>query len=197
MRAACIALLLVALSSVPARADSAAYDTLVRSARQFETVRSVHLHREGPTPMDIDYEAPDRYHLSYKDTEMIWIGATQYTRTNGPWMSRETQTLPPFDKKLIEDQIGSFQKAVIRAAGAAKLGNLETHKYTIKAPDGSLSTVWVGDADGYTYRIENFRPDQTFESAFIYSNFNKPVEIVTPEGAIAATPEPTLQPIKQ
>ncbi len=197
MRAACLALLLLALWAVPARADTAAYDTLVRSARLFETIRSVHLHREGATPMDIDYEAPDRYHLSYKGTEMIWIGATQYVRTDGPWSSRETQSLPPLDKKLIEDQIGSLQRTVIRAAGAAKLGNLETHKYTIKAPDGSLSTVWVGDADGYTYRIENFRPDQTFESAFIYSNFNQPVEIVTPVGAIPASPEPTLQPLKQ
>jgi len=179
---ALVALLALAGTALGSAAD--AYDTVVRSARSLEKVRSVHLHREsqsGPS-VDIDYVGPDRYHITSGATELIWIGRVQYVREGGQWVAQESQVEPPFDRSVIEDAIGVLQKATIKEAGAAKLGSVSTHRYEIKTPDHASATVWIGDLDGFTYRIENRKPDGTFDSTLTYSNFNAPLVIGAPPG---------------
>ncbi len=186
---------IVALVLVCAGAASAAdsnYDTLVKSARAFERIHSVHMHREGGTTTDVDYVAPDRYRLTYGNTEIIWIGKTQYVRgDSGLWTAQITGNEPPFEHSVIEDAIGALQKADIKDLGDAKLGNVLMRRYEITTPEKAVATVWIGQADGLTYRIENRRPDGTFDSAYVYSQFNAPMKIDPPPGVSPPAPLPT------
>jgi len=168
------------------------YDTLVRSARAFERMHSLHMHREGGTTTDVDYVAPDRYRLTYNGVEIIWIGKTQYIRAeNGTWSVQITGSEPPFERSVIEDAIGALQKADIKDLGEAKLGNVAMRRYEITTPEKATSTVWIGQSDGLTYRIENRRPDGTFDSAYVYSQFNAPMKIDPPPGVSPPSPLPT------
>jgi hypothetical protein len=186
---------IVALVLVCAGAASAAdsnYDTLVKSARAFERIHSVHMHREGGTTTDVDYVAPDRYRLTYGNTEIIWIGKTQYVRgESGSWTAQITGNEPPFEHSVIEDAIGALQKAEIKDLGDAKLGNVMMRRYEITTPEKAVATVWIGQSDGLTYRIENRRPDGTFDSAYVYSQFNAPMKIDPPAGVSPPAPLPT------
>jgi hypothetical protein len=168
------------------------YDTLVKSARAFERVHSLHMHREGGTPTDVDYVAPDRYRVTYGSTEIIWIGKTQYIRgEGGQWTSEITGNEPPFERSVIEDAIGALQKADIKDLGDAKLGNIMTRRYEITTPEKAVATVWIGQSDGLTYRIENRKADGTFDSAYVYSQFNAPIKIDPPPGVSSPAPMPS------
>ncbi len=196
MRLASVFALLLACAGLAVAADNSNYDALVKSARAFERMHSLHMHRDGGTTADVDYVAPDRYHLMLGSTEIIWIGKTQYIRGDGgAWTAQLTENEPPFERSVIEDAIGALQKAEIRDLGEAKLGNVTTHRYEVTTPDKAVSTVWIGEADGLTYRIENRKPDGTFDSAYVYSQFNVPVKIEAPQGVPSPLPVPVVSPI--
>jgi hypothetical protein len=164
------------------------YDALVKSARAFERVHSVHMHREGGTTTDVDYVAPDRYRVTYGSTEIIWIGKTQYIRgEGGQWTSAITGNEAPFERSVI----GALQKADIKDLGDAKLGTIMTRRYEITTPEKAVATVWIGQTDGLTYRIENRKADGTFDSAYVYSQFNAPIKIDPPPGVSTPAPMPS------
>ena len=191
MKVLYVALLLALSTTGASAAENTSYDALVKSARALERMHSLHMHREGGTPAEVDYVAPDRYRLTFGTTEIIWIGKIQYIRNqDGPWTAQISGNEPPFERSVIEDAIGALQKAEIKDLGDAKLGNVLTRRYEVTTPEKAVATVWIGASDGLTYRIENRRPDGTFDSAFVYSQFNAPLKIDPPPGVTPPTPAP-------
>lgn len=148
----------------------------------------------GNMTMDLEYQAPDRFHMSGTDpsthnrTEMIMIGKDMYIQGGGRWMRMPNSTgqaLPNLRQYFDEKGLTTLQD--VRYVGDETLDGRPMHIYSYhnsqtnaNMPLPFSSKIWVGSADGLPHKIEVTYEQGQMKTMTITYDFEKPVDIKPP-----------------
>ncbi|HTV72796.1 MAG TPA: hypothetical protein VME66_03705 [Candidatus Acidoferrales bacterium] len=184
LQLAAMAVVLTSFVPVPAQADTT--DALQRLAVSFAKLQSFHATMQsGPMNADMDYVAPDRYHLimhSGHDIEEMIIGETVYAKLGSQWMKFPmpgvTQMIAHFRQP--EAVAKTIDTSKITDMGMTQLNGTPAHQYGVDSGDGSTHTVmWIGPHD-LPLRIDAEELSNKRVTTILYSEFNAPITIEAP-----------------
>ena len=176
--------------------SAAATDALTKSINAQMSARSFRARMDANTDgqevaRTIEYVAPDRFHMTGEDNEMIVIGSNAWTRRNGgAWQKLPIDTgqiiASVRDPKMIE-QIR--QNAEVKLIGPDTLDGMPTtvYQYTLRNVMGtdmtSHSKTWIANADSLPRRVETEADikGKTSKATITYFDYNADIKIEPPK----------------
>jgi len=152
-------------SPVPGSHTEASSDpkvAVLEASRKFIALKSfrgnIEAVAETPYKQQVDYVAPDRYHVVYRDnagaeTEMIMVGKDAYTKSGDSWkkMPGDTAPTPTIRNSWTEEALKSISD--VKFEGEESLNGKPALVYTYKVVTvvGNFPTnrkIWVSKSSG-------------------------------------------------
>jgi hypothetical protein len=138
--------------------------------------------------MNVEYVAPDRYHMASKELEFILIGATMYIKAGTQW---QKITAPQLKDALNISDPGKLEQDLgvstnIQLIGPEVLDGTPTlvYQYTTTTkgtpPETFTSKVWIGVADNLPRKLESVSPTTGAKTTIIYYDYNANIVINAP-----------------
>jgi len=142
---------------------------IIEASKKFIALPSFSAKMEGmgqtPIKSQVDYVAPDRYHISYlggtgAGMEIIIIGNQSFMKTNGKWSK-----MPGDNNASIPNLRDSFTEEGLKTLSDVKFDGNETvdgkpalvYSYKNVTPKGNYpfsSKIWIGADTGLPMKIE-------------------------------------------
>ncbi len=200
MRIVFIALLLLAATaaSLAARDPYADVDAMRQAFSHIRTAKAVENFSKGPHQVTVYYVAPDRYRIVLPDSEIIFIGQTEYgKKTGGPWgvmpgAASSSVVVHHLWEIAGDPTIDLHKLFVVSAAGTKRIDGVATREYRLRSiPGGSQETIWIGTGNLPVAAELNTGTESKVNVR--YQNYNAPIAVVAPMSPSPSAP-PTIQP---
>jgi hypothetical protein len=175
-----ITLALVAATAAPTAANP--NDDLMHAADKFAAAKTFHATMTaGARVSEIDYVAPDRFHMTMPSSESYVIGSTMYVKAGGSWMK-----LPMPGLQTMTDQLrGPAQiRAHIASVTVTDKGiDADGHKYAYDVKESGYTghvVTWIGLADGLPHKMVVTPEGKGSPVTVVYSRYNEPITVAPP-----------------
>lgn len=128
----------------------------------------------GKSQGSFEYVAPDKYHITSGDLELITIGADNYVKQSGVWIKLPAAAgaTATNTTELLKTQLDSVSKLTATKGGTDSVNGVNCQIYSVTEPDGTKSEVCV--ANGLPLRIK------TPTTIILISDYDKVPDIKAP-----------------
>ena len=140
---------------------------------------------------NLEYVAPDRYHMKGEEGEVILIGNTAWSRqSDGTWQKEPVDADQMVGSVRNPKMIDEIRKnAIITSAGPDTLDGkpMTIYEYTMRTPESAEMTIkgkaWISSADNLPHRMESESNSrgQTMKMTITYFDYNADIKLQPPK----------------
>jgi outer membrane lipoprotein-sorting protein len=168
--------------AMTASAAATPADDLTRAADKFAAAKTFHATMTtGRRVSEIDYAAPDRWHMVTAPSESYVIGSTVYVKAGSSWMK-----LPIPGTQALTDQLrspGQIRAHVASLNITDEGTDTDGHKYAYDEASHGYSihvVMWIGIVDGLPHKMLVTPQGKGSPVTVIYSRYNEPITVTPP-----------------
>lgn len=172
---------LLALAMTASAAATPA-DDLMHAADKFAAVKTFHATMTaGKRVSEIDYAAPDRWHMTMPPSDSYVIGSTVYVKAGGSWMK-----LPLPGMQAMTDQLrtpAQIREHIASLTIVDQGTDSDGHKYAYDTSSNGYTAhvvMWIGLADGLPHKMLVTPQGKGSPVTVVYSRYNEPITITPP-----------------